>query len=330
MPIREVSMSKRMAWLTGVAASWTMGAGCDVPQAGECGCSDEVVSVRETQVNGTRLNGTRLNGTRLNGTRLNGTRLNGPDGSADYIEVEKVKLRKESYNIASSWLVGSDLHVKTTTNEVFSGTQLDSTKIKFDLLEDSTSRKKTVKVLDVEPLSPGSDVLLYDLSIKVDDNEWVPLCVDNAGEPTQAILLADVWDASTGDRLSPTGDGLTFACRDAALAKCVEWGYKPWDPQLREHHQACTRLVRADYCGDGESHTAPGTLVHVLDQVGVQSIDPEREFVVEAEWGPDGAVCLNSANMRLGAQQIGCNIPACGADFASGGLIQSGKIVVGP
>ncbi|MFZ6183953.1 ADYC domain-containing protein [Nannocystis pusilla] len=329
MPILEGAMSKRLTWLTGVAASM-LSAGCDVPQAGECACDDEALSVRETQLNGTRLNGTRLNGTRLNGTRLNGTRLNGPDGSLDYIEIEKIKLRKETYTVASSWLVGSNLHVKTTTKETFSGTQLDSAKIKFDLLEDGTSRKKTVKVLDVEPLSPGSDVLLYDLSLKVDEKEWQPLCVDNAGEPTQAILLADVWDASTGDRLTATGDGLTFACRDAALAKCVEWGYKPWDPELRQHHQACTRLVRADYCGDGVSHTSTGTLVHVLDQVGVQTIDPDRQFVVEAEWGPDGAVCLNSANMRLGAQQIGCSLPACGGDFASGGLIQSGKIVVGP
>jgi hypothetical protein len=139
-----------------------------------------------------------------------------------------------------------------------------------------------------------------------------------------------VWDPSSGDRLAATGDGLTFACRDAALAKCVEWGYYPWDPALREHHQACTRMVRADYCGDGTAHTIYGTPVHVLDQVGVQGADPEQQYVVEAEWGPNGAVCLNPANMRAGQAPLDCDIPVCGASFASGGLIQSGKIVVGP
>ncbi|MDC0719412.1 ADYC domain-containing protein [Nannocystis sp. bb15-2] len=323
-------MSKRWTWLTGVAASMAMGAGCDAPEAGECGCSEDVVSVRESQLNGAKLNGAKLNGARLNGARLNGARLNGPNGTTDYIEIEKIRLRKESYNVQSSWLVGSNLHIKTTTNEVFSGTELDSTRIKFDLAEGGWARKKTLKVLDVEPLAPGSDVLLYDLALKVDEKEWEPLCVDEEGEPTQAILLGDVWDSANGKRLPSTGDGLTFACRDAALAKCVEWGYRPWKANLREFHQACTRLVRADYCGNGSSHTEAGTLIHVLDQIGVQTVDPDRQFVVEAEWGPNGAVCLNTANTRLANQQIGCNIPACGAPFASGGLIQSGKIVVGP
>ena len=58
-----------------------------------------------------------------------------------------------------------------------------------------------------------------------------------------------------------------------------------------------------------------------------QKLDPNANFVIEAEWGPNGAVCLNHANMRIGAQPLACDIPACGAGFASGGLIQSGKIV---
>jgi hypothetical protein len=124
---------------------------------------------------------------------------------------------------------------------------------------------------------------------------------------------------------------VTFACRTAALAKCVEFGYRPWSVKsgtsLADHHQACTRMVRADYCGTGQAHTVSGTPVHVLDKLGVQTADPNVPYVVEAEWGPNGATCLNPANTRLPNQAIGCNLPTCGGSFASGGLIQSGKLV---
>jgi hypothetical protein len=52
--------------------------------------------------------------------------------------------------------------------------------------------------------------------------------------------------------------------------------------------------------------------------------------VIEAEWGPSGAVCLNASNMSLGPQALNCELPACGAPFASGGVLQSGKIVGAP
>ena len=59
------------------------------------------------------------------------------------------------------------------------------------------------------------------------------------------------------------------------MGKCILWGYQPWstkneckgskcrtqalDPWL----QACTRMVRADYCGDGRSYTFDGTPIEI-------------------------------------------------------------------
>ena len=86
-------------------------------------------------------------------------------------------------------------------------------------------------------------------------------------------------------------------------------------------------MVRADYCGDGVTHTTNGTPIHVLDALGVQTVDAGVNYVVEAEWGPDGATCLNGSNTRHADQNIECDIPACGSSFASGGLIQSGKVL---
>ena len=51
---------------------------------------------------------------------------------------------------------------------------------------------------------------------------------------------------------------LTLACEGGAITKCIRWGYQPWaqhsGSSLKELHQACTRMARADYCGTGLGH----------------------------------------------------------------------------
>jgi hypothetical protein len=59
----------------------------------------------------------------------------------------------------------------------------------------------------------------------------------------------------------------------------------------------------------------------------VQNVEVGASYAVEAEWGPDGATCLNGGNARCPELNIDCDIPACGTSFASGGLIQSGKML---
>ena len=321
----------RSLMIFGVAAA-TVLSGCDevcVP-----GDLEDEVTARKVQTNGVRLNGTRLNGVRLNGTRLNGTRLNGDDGSAEYVDLVSIHA-KGTKPVSEAWLSGTNLYIQAQDGELLSGVQLDKSKFVFDIFETSKQRDVQAKIRDITLLAPGSDVWLYDLDVKDGEGAWEPLCLDDQGESTEAILLPDVWDPVTGAKVTPRPSGaLTFACRGAALAKCAEWGYLPGKVvdgvDLAAHHQACTRLARADYCGDGQSHTVNGTSIHVLDKLGVQGLDTNANFAVEAEWGPEGAVCLNPENMRLGAQALGCVIPACGPGFVNGGLIQSGKMVPGP
>lgn len=104
----------------------------------------------------------------------------------------------------------------------------------------------------------------------------------------QGIFVPGTWDA-TGAR-HESADLVTFACFPGAIAKCVNWGYRPWQEGI-DTHQACTRMVRADYCGDGASHTRNGTPIDVFDDLGVNA--PERaDLGFEAAWGPDGATCV--------------------------------------
>ena len=301
--------------------------------AGACESEDgafDAVTVRglETngfQLNGFQLNGFQLNGFQLNGFQLNGERLDGASGTTDYIQISQIDLKGGDKG-SESWLAGSVLTIKGKKGVVSTGTALVGAAIEYELSEGGKGKKKSVRIAGVAPLALGSDVMLYQLEIY--DGTWKPLC-ENGKE---AILLGDLWDPASGERISDASDGtLTFACRGAALAKCVEYGYRPWasvaNTSLRDHHQACTRMVRADYCGEGVSHTANGTPIHVLDQVGVQNVDPNVNYVVEAEWGLEGATCLNAGHRRHPEMAVACQLPACGASFSSGGLIQSGKVL---
>jgi hypothetical protein len=60
------------------------------------------------------------------------------------------------------------------------------------------------------------------------------------------------------------------------------------------HHEACVRMLRADYCGDGRSWTRDGTLIDIWDDDGIQKPDTlaDPTFSFEAGWGPEGAVCV--------------------------------------
>jgi hypothetical protein len=86
-------------------------------------------------------------------------------------------------------------------------------------------------------------------------------------------------------------------CTGAAQAKCIRFGYAPWRktpdgrPML-DWYNACVRMVRGDYCGDGRHFTRDGTLIDIDDRIGVQNSDQDPSFSFEAIWRPDGAVCV--------------------------------------
>lgn len=140
---------------------------------------------------------------------------------------------------------------------------------------------------------------LYTLEVRREDSaQWVNPCVPSAQAPSpRALAVPGVWDA-TGARKDTRGL-FTFACELGAIAKCSQWGYQPWEPKLADLHQACTRMARADYCGDGQSHTRDHNVIDVYDAQGhvrretreSQAFSPARASF-EAAWRPDGAWCL--------------------------------------
>lgn len=127
---------------------------------------------------------------------------------------------------------------------------------------------------------------------------WQPYCKD--GEPV--LPVSNRWSESNS-RISDSNI-FTFACDNAALAKCVKWGYNPQrskqecdgaghckQQQLDDWHAACTRLVTADYCGDGVPHTRNGTPIDIYDNLDIQTRSGTLRGV-EADWSANGARCI--------------------------------------
>jgi hypothetical protein len=135
----------------------------------------------------------------------------------------------------------------------------------------------------------------HELSVQGAGGAWGPLCTPHSDGTQYAVVLPgrEMPDGSLGE-----GDGFALSCTTGALAKCLRMGYEPWHSglngrRMRAAFQACLRMVRADYGGDGTPHTQTGHRIDVFDDLGVQKADrlPGQRF--EAGWGPQGAVCVH-------------------------------------
>lgn len=142
------------------------------------------------------------------------------------------------------------------------------------------------------------------------------------------IALPGWWDERTGSRIaSAPSDAFTLACTDAALGKCELLGYTLWDGALDAYHGACTRMIRADYCGDGQPHTVDGTGIDLWDakSINVQNVQTIYEF--EAEWTAAGAVCMSRERIESlpppVADYIDSNCPAVASQGAMDACGQS-------
>ncbi len=284
---------------------------------GAVGCTvDEDLGTVESESalpNGSNLNGSNLNGSNLNGSNLNGSELG----------TVLVWSSLANTSLDETWLDGSEL-VGSLDGEVLRGGDMVGTT--FQSMSD-LGLEVTVRIADVDPPDTG-DQWHYWVEYQETDGSWQPICLDQG--PLPATPLAGWWDRREAHPLGgekyddPTR--FTFACAlVGALGKCAEAGYRPWATvggvDLAEHHQACVRLMRKDYCGDGTSHTTDGLLVNIYDGLGIQP-DTE-EWKVEAEWDGDGAICTHKP-----VHHIGCSVRrlrSCGdvAHFDTGTLLIS-------
>lgn len=129
------------------------------------------------------------------------------------------------------------------------------------------------------------------------------------------MFLPGIWDERGARR--DGGNLVTYSCESGAIAKCARWGYAPWKAGTAVH-QACTRMVRADYCGTGVSYTRNGTAIDMFDAQHIQEPANEAGFLFEAGWNENGAACasrtrFDARNANGDAVMPSCwkNLPAC-------------------
>jgi hypothetical protein len=147
--------------------------------------------------------------------------------------------------------------------------------------------------------SSNHDVWLYEVEFTdrpdPTPGDWVNVCDSGAGSPARGMFVNGRWYQDG----SWNSSGYTFSCPRGVIAECArDWGYKPWktldsaeygDVSLLPLHLACVRAARADYCGDGISHTRNGTLIDIADRYGFNVHVNIPGFQDESAFGPDGA-----------------------------------------
>jgi hypothetical protein len=161
--------------------------------------------------------------------------------------------------------------------------------------------KLTIRAL--APRRIGANVQTYDLEVE-DRGEMVDACLDS---DDLAVAVNGYWD-ETGAHVID-GRSFSFACTKRDVVTCLDEGYvdDPGDPTRYALFKACTRMLRADYCGNGESHTRTGTFVTIYDNKRIaedRHLDP---LAFEAAWNADGAVCM--ARPRWPDDRPACSRP---------------------
>jgi hypothetical protein len=161
--------------------------------------------------------------------------------------------------------------------------------------------------------APDGRKFRVEIAAVIQDNglERIQISVDgeSACKPDMhGVFVPGSWDAKAAHVDDP--DVVTYSCMDGVIAKCVDWGYAPWLTDA-DMHASCTRLARADYCGNGTPWTMDGTLVNVYDRLGIQSPSSGDDMKFEAAWGVDGAICVGKSRYEIHDASGHSVLPAC-------------------
>jgi len=138
--------------------------------------------------------------------------------------------------------------------------------------------------VEPDPLGPGK-VLLHHF-----------LIVSPSGDPPTELCTADPAGQRWAIAVPSERGQVELVCTSGAIGKCIRWGYPPWLRSTRRSspravHDACVRMVRADYGGDGATATRDGTRIAFCDLAGVHPCrGDERDL--EAAWSSRGAACV--------------------------------------
>ncbi len=241
---------------------------------------------------GRSLQGRSLQGRSLQGRSLQGTSLQGAEPAVATVKQVLMKgAPVQNLQLRGTVLVGS-LNGKEISGTDFIGATL----IQEDV--DGSQFQATISKVQIDPQDASCEVMLYTLTTtNPTTGAAEDLCDADPFSQSWATPVYGSWDI-TGAHI-PSTTKFMFACTSGVIAKCIRWGYRPWKTvngrSLMDYHQTCTRMARADYCGDGVSHTEDGTLIDMYDNLKIQKkspIDLKKPLLFDAAWTPRGAYCV--------------------------------------
>ena len=194
-------------------------------------------------------------------------------------------------SIAKIEVLGTAFHVTLSDGSVKQGTELAGAVLIFNI----DGKPVRIRIAAVMPDANDNAVMLHDFRI---DGTDTPFCSPDPYGKQLGFPLAGR-TASDGRFIENRPGVFELVCTSGAQGKCVRFGYRPWDRTpdgrpMRDFYNACVRMVRADYCGDGRAWTRDGTIIDMWDDQGIQKPDSQNDptFSFEAGWKPEGAVCV--------------------------------------
>jgi hypothetical protein len=197
-------------------------------------------------------------------------------------------------------VIGTAFHVTLPDGTVLAQEQLPGTVLTFGD-GSGAQRKIRIDAAEHDARDPRGEVMLYTLSEQdAATGQWHNACQPDPDGRRLGFPLAGAF--TPDGRYVARPGRILITCTGGAEGKCVRFGYQPWrtlpdGTSLEPYYQACVRLVRADYGGDGIGHTRNGTPIDLFDRIGIQRDEIGPGMTLEAAFAPDGAVCV--AHPRL-------------------------------
>lgn len=160
-----------------------------------------------------------------------------------------------------------------------------------------------IDAVEPDPDDKSGEILLHSFSAQQADGSWQPLCLPGPDGRQQGFPLEGRSAPDASFHISP--GSIELICVSGAQGKCVRFGYKPWKQadgvSMLDMYNACTRMVRGDYCGNGDATTRDGMRIDVYDKLGIQQPENDTTDAFEAGWSPEGAVCVNHVRVKENA-----------------------------
>ena len=266
-----------------------------------------VIQTQGIEMQGIEMQGIEMQGMNLVGFQVSGATLGSSALQRVRLQKGEVVAERSQSSVRGTGLIGA--HFMAQVRDISVSPPATAT-LEFRIADIDSEDDK------YDPTNSGH-TFLYTLEQRNPDNgAWQAACPADLDGRHVAIPVGAIWNEH-GDRVESTSL-FTFACTSGVIAKCYRWGYRPWlngyGDSMVAMHQTCTRLARADYCGNGMPGTKDGTKINVWDRLsspgpiqkhggptilGLPLPLPPPGMLFEAGWNTDGAVCLSTARWLL-------------------------------